>query len=228
MGKSLLFYNLYPKEQWKEITASLLRNVPHDDITVHVALPLLGWFNKGAILIELERYPKIQQVIFSNNKKKIGEAVGLEKLQSEVDLEPYSILTYIHSKGSSKARKNTQPIMDWTEYMRYFVVERLDKAVEAFENGFYLYGVNLSTSTPSKDKTRLKHPRINFHYSGNFVSINLKELGKKLLITQCVKDYYGVELFWGRLCTIDKAYSAHESGVDHYNQPYPPDNYLAN
>ena len=70
MEKSLLYYNLYPKENWKEITASLLQKVPHDDIIVHVALPLFGLLNKKSILKELEQYPKVQEVLFSKNKKK--------------------------------------------------------------------------------------------------------------------------------------------------------------
>jgi len=226
MNRSLLFYNLYPKDRWQEITASLLQNVPHDDIIVHVALPLLGWFNKGAIQMELDRYPKVKQVIFSKNKKRVGETVGLEKLQTQVDLGPYSILTYIHSKGSSKAKKNTQAIKDWTEFMRYFVIERLDLAKEAFQNNFYLYGVNLSTNMHPRNIDKVKHPDTKFIFEGNFVSVNLNQLKEEVLETKCRKDYYGVERFWGRLCSIDKAFSQHQANIDHYHETYLPEEYV--
>ncbi|MBU1657518.1 hypothetical protein KKG72_00485, partial [bacterium] len=76
MNKSLLFYNLYPKCYWESITASLLSDVPHDDIIVHVTLPPFSIFRKNKVIQELKKYPKIKQVLFSKNIKKEGESIG--------------------------------------------------------------------------------------------------------------------------------------------------------
>jgi len=220
MSKALLFYNLYPKSKWEEITASILAHVPHDDIIVHVTLPFFPFFRKRKVIKELKKYPKIKQVLFSNNIKKEGESIGLRRLQKEIDLTPYTILTYAHSKGSSKPRKNTQPIKDWTELMRYFVVQRLDLAKKAFDDGYYLYGANLF------DTKHEQIPTCTYYYAGTFVSVNLKYLAKKVKETPCLKSYYGVEAFWGTLCTIDKAFCVHRSGINHYEEEYPPSKYL--
>ncbi|NCO02251.1 MAG: hypothetical protein GW906_10540 [Epsilonproteobacteria bacterium] len=221
MKKTLLFYNLYPKVNWEEITASLLKNVPHDEIIVHVTLPIFPLFRKRKVINELKKYPNIKQVLFSKNVKKEGESIGFEKLKKEVVLNNYSILTYVHSKGSSKKRKYTKEVKDWTELMRYFVIERLDLTKKAFAEGYYLYGVNI------REFGHKSIPTTPFHYSGNFVSINLTYLCEALHTVAYTKTYFGLEMFWGKLCSRDKAFSAHESNiVNHYEEEYPPEKYL--
>ena len=39
--KSILLYNLYPMHTWKEVTYSMFQYVPHDEIAVHISLPLI-------------------------------------------------------------------------------------------------------------------------------------------------------------------------------------------
>jgi len=222
LKKSLLFYNLYPKNRWKGITKSLLSNIPHDDIIVHITLTPWTRIQLKLIQKELKKYPKIKQIIYSFNDKKLGEVRGFQKLKEEIDLKDYQLLTYIHSKGSSKKRKDTQATRDWTEMMRYFVVENLRKAQEVFAKGYYLYGVNLTTHIYSNDTEKLNQPKTNFIYPGNFITINLDALRESFLQTQCHLDYYGVERFWGRLCSLEKAYSAYESHiVNHYENVHP-------
>lgn len=217
--KSLLFYNLFPKNRWKGITSSLLNNVPHDDIIVHVTLPYSRLCNKYMIKQELKKYPKIKKIIFSMNKKKLGETIGFTKLQREIDLNPYDSLTYIHSKGSSRKRKDTQAVRDWTELMRYFVVQHHELSESAFKQGFYLAGVNISQRMHPTIEDKKNHPNTKFIYEGNFVSINLNALRDKLLTTPCVKDYYGVERFWGLLCSEDKAFELYHSNIsNHYEE----------
>ena len=216
MKKTLLFYNLYPKTNWEIITKKLLLVVPHDEIIVHVSLPGFPFLRKRKVIKELSQYPKIIKVFYSKNSKTQGESIGFEYLKSNIDLSQYSILTYIHSKGSSKKRKNTSEIQDWTELMRYFVVEQLAETKKVFNKGFYLYGVNI------REFGHKSTPETPYHYSGNFVSVNLEYLLEKILTTPYDKTYFALEMFWGRISPRKKAYSAHESNIkNHYNTLYP-------
>ena len=227
--KSLLFYNLYPKNRWKRITESLLTNVPHDDIIVHITLTPFAFLRLKNIKKELRNYPKIKKIIYSFNNKKLGEVLGFQKLKREINLDDYKLLTYIHSKGSSRKRKDTQATRDWTEMMRYFVVENLNKTKEVFKSGYYLYGVNLRTHIYSNESEKIGQPNTNFIYPGNFVTINLEALRESFITTQCHLDYYGVERFWGRLCSLEKAYNAYDSHIaNHYDHIHPAHLYQSN
>ncbi len=221
--KAVLLYNLYPKTNWKAVTEKLLSHVPHDNIIVHVAMPWYAWVLQPGIKKFLSCFPKISIVIFSANIKGQGESVGFSKLK-KLPLNDYDIITYVHSKGTSKKSKHTGQIKDWTELMRYFVIERLDLCKDAFAKGYWLYGANLSRSI--SDEVKKKCPGARFHYSGNFVSMNNRTLGEKFISTECSKSYYGVEFFWGTLCEPGKAFCVHESNVDHYHDFYPPEKYL--
>lgn len=100
-----------------------------------------------------------------------------------------------------------------------------DLAQQAFENGYYLYGVNhLKDHKNGRDGNPM-FPECHFHYSGNFVTINLKELRKEFLNAKCLLNYYGVEVFWGTLYNTEKANCAHQSNVLHYVDIYPETNY---
>ena len=142
-----------------------------------------------------------------------------------MDFKSYDLASYIHSKGSSRKRKDTQPIKDWTELLRYFVVERLDLAQKAFDNGYYMYGVNLLEEHMNDRAGNVMFPESKFHYSGNFVTINLKKIRNEFLTTHCRSHYYGAEVFWGTLCEIEKAFCVHQSKVNHYQDSYPGSNY---
>ncbi len=225
--KSVLFYNLFPKNSWKEITASILSNVPHDEIIVHVSMPLSAWMNIISIRNELSKYHKVIKVFFSQNSKSRGETVGFDKVRRKFDFSQYDIFTYAHSKGSSRKRKNTPPIKDWAELMRYFVVEKLDLCSEAFNNGFWFYGINKSRNIYCKNDLEEKmYENVSFIYEGNFVSINLAAIRDRFLTEPCLPVYYGLERFWGKLGPTEKAFSAHQSTVDHYLQRYPSERYV--
>jgi hypothetical protein len=221
--KSILLYNLFPKTIWKEVTSKILNNVPHDTIVVHVSMPFYAWLYLPFIRLYLRRFEKVETVLFSSNKRNHGESIGFEKFRKKVNFEKFDIISYAHSKGTSRKRKNTKPIEDWTELMRYFVIERLDLCKKAFENGYYLYGVDL-TENFSRDK-KYRNVDTNFIYEGNFVSLNNKFLSDKFLSAPCVSNYYGVERFWGNLCAADKAYCVFRSNSDHYQFPFPGELY---
>ena len=220
-GKSILLYNLYPLNNWRQITELMFANVPHDDIMVHINIPKRNPINALRAYQYLKKYKKVKNLYWSLNFKSKGESIGFNVFRNKIDFKTYDIASYIHSKGSSRKRKDTQPIKDWTELLRYFVVERLDLARSAFENGYYLYGVNLLEEHMKDRAGNFMFPESKFHFSGNFVTINLKELRNEFLAVKCHSHYYGAEVFWGTLSKIEKAFCVHQSNVYHYQDLYP-------
>lgn len=220
--KSVILYHLYPKNNWKEVTSDLLSLTSHEAIFVSVSIDFFdGLFNRNAIERFLKTIPKVQQVFFTKNNKQLGEVSGFNRLRQELDFSVWDVVTYLHSKGVTKP--DNECIKDWVQLMKYFVIERHDICLQAFENGFALYGCNLGTFQEGAERVG-PFRFSDFHYSGNFVSVNLNLVRKEFLTTPCDKDYYGVEAFWGKLCPRSKAFNAHYSGAhisNHYKERYP-------
>lgn len=223
--RSLLLYNLYPVNNWKELTTYLLRKVPHTHIAINVSL---NWIDnllyRNSILAFLKNIPKVEYVFVSQNSKAVAEVVGFNKFRQEIDFKLYDLATYIHSKGVTKP-ENVY-IREWVEFMRYFQIDKHELCIKAFKEGYGLYGVNFGRYTGGE---RLYANRISdFHYSGNFVSVNLSLLRDVFLYTPCDNDYYGVEGFWGKLCSYELAFNAHSSSPtisNHYKERYPEELY---
>lgn len=221
-GKTILLYNLYPINNWKEITDRLIKKVPHDEIIIHVSLSLVqNIFYKQKIKKYLKKYSKVTQIIFSINDSKIAEVKGFLKLRSVLLQKKVSVVTYVHSKGVTKPNNNN--IKEWVELMRYFIIDRMDICIDAFNKGFKLYGVNLGEHKLGEEKYG-PYSYSSFHFSGNFVSVNLNLLNKEFFSTPVDNDYFGVEGFWGKLCDVNDVYCPHISGENiknHYLEPYP-------
>ncbi len=225
-NRTLLFYNLFPKTTWKEISNKILANVPHDEIIVHISLPTSRIFILPFVKNHLKKkFKKISIILWSFNNHRIGETRGFNLLRKKINLSRYSILSYAHSKGSSSVHKNTLPIQDWTELMRYFVVERLDLARKAFTAGAWFCGVNLSRNMHPDEKSRQTYPDTKFIFEGNFVSVNLDKVRDLITKVEPVNDYYGVERYWGKIADIDQCVSLHNSRVNHYVDRYTSENY---
>lgn len=226
--QSLLLYNLYPVNNWKELTIHLLKNVPHTHIAVHISS---NWIDnllyKKSFLRFVYSVPKVKYVFLSQNDKQIAEVIGFEKLRRSIDFHQYDLVTYMHSKGVTKPGNTF--VKDWVELMRYFQIDRHDLCLKAFQEGYGLYGVNLGKYEGGE---RLYVNRLSdFHYSGNFVSVNLELLRETFLNIPCDKDYYGVEGFWGKLCPYELAFNAHTSSpaiTNHYRERYPETLYKYN
>jgi len=210
--KKILLYHLFPVNNWKEVTQKLLSNVPHDDIIVHVSLP--EGMNSEIVQQFLTVFPRVKEVFYSSNSNH-PEVDGMEKFRSRIDLTQYSILTYMHSKGVTKP--TSQNIKDWTELMRYFIIDRMELCTRAFKRGYLLYGVNKTTQSDFE---------ADFFYAGNFVSVNLTPgMISKIQSTLIDKNYHGLEGFWGKLCSDRQAFNVFYSRIDHYSNPFPESNY---
>ena len=220
-------YNLYPKTIWKEITKSILGTAPHDSIAVHISLPPYYLLKLPGIKKWLQNnFPKITHIFWSFNRKKLGESKGFDVFRKRIDFTDVGIVTYAHSKGSSSKRKNTPQIRDWTEMIRYFVVERLDLARKAFSEGYHFAGVNLNSRFHVPVGEEKLYRTCRFIYEGNFISINLDKVRGRFLSTPCPRRYYGLERFWGMLGNIEDAKMLYNSNpFDHYKDFYPPERY---
>jgi hypothetical protein len=220
--KAIILYNLYPKHNWEKLTKKLFATVKHQEIYICVSLDF--WdraFNKKRITSILKSIPKVKEIFFVTNNKNLGEFSGFEMMRGSVDFNEVDVVTYIHSKGVTKSKNAF--VADWIELMRYFILERHDLCLDSFEKGFLLYGVNLGFNN-KEDVPYGPFRFSDFHYSGNFISVNLNILREKFINTQCDMDYFGVEGFWGKLCSSEKAFCAHLSSINiknHYTEPYP-------
>ncbi len=124
------------------------------------------------------------------NFKSKGESAGFDVFRKKIEFNNYSTASYINNKGSSPKRNNLQPIKDWVELLKYFIVEKLDLAQQAFKNGYFLYSVNPLKEHKNDRDGNPMFPESHFHYSGNFVTVNLKELRKEFLNAKCPSNYY--------------------------------------
>lgn len=228
--KAVLLYNLYPINHWRELTTQLLKNVPHQEIYIHVSLPLVDLllpYRKKRILDLLTEFTSFDHIFFSRNKRVLGETLGFEVFRKNIDFSSHSMLTYMHSKGVSRRKYKSKNVKDWVEMMRYFMIDRFDLCAKAFHQGYHLCGCNLylRSELPQQGAPEplLYVP---YHYSGNFVSVNMDALRKKFLTTPCDPSYFGVEAFWGKLTPLEKAFCVHQSGIkNHYAHPYPENLY---
>jgi hypothetical protein len=219
---SAILYNLYPVNHWREVTLDLLSKVSHDSVFICVSLSRLdALFRKRKIHSFLKTIPKVKRVLFVTNNKNLGEVVGFDQLRNCIKDSDFNVVTYLHSKGVTKpGNKN---IRDWVGLMKYFLIDRHTDCISVFQKGYILYGVNLGAYDGVSD--RFGPFRFSdFHYSGNFVSVNLDLIKDKFFATTCDADYFGVEGFWGKLTTQEKAFCAHLSSLkisNHYSEPYP-------
>lgn len=207
----LLLFHVFPINNWKIVTEKLLSEVPHDDIFIHVSLPHSQSEEKREIDHFLRSLKKIRTIFYSLNSAH-PESDAMLKFLEHLDLSGYSILTYMHTKGVTKP--DNQNIKDWTELMRYYIVDKMSLCQRTFESGYLLYGVNRIDKSDFEDAE--------FFYAGNFVSVNLvPEMIRKINSTPMAKEYHGLEGFWGKLCTNKQAYNAFYSRIDHYTNPFP-------
>lgn len=221
--KSLLFYHVYLVNNWRQVSNELLSEIPQDEVFINLSFDLRYVFKVIPALLYFKRIKKVKKVYLTQNHASFGEILSVEKFLNSTDLTKYGVLTYIHSKGVTKFGR--AEIDDWREVMRYFVMSKYSRCQEVFKRGYYLYGVNLMERDFEKKR---EHTGVHtdYWYRGNFVSVNLEYLAKKLNnIDFPIRDYYSIEGLWGRLCDVEKAYCVHDSGISHYKERYPEELY---
>lgn len=151
---------------------------------------------------------------FSNPKIKIihfSDYLGLFEIQTINLISKFSRghpnvkLLYLHNKGVTYP-ETCQTIIDWRNYMLYFLVDIMSNSTLRLLDGLYdTIGVNYTTNyTP--------------HYSGNFWWANTNYLAKLPSITKF--ERFEAE-WWVLSSNIVKAYNSHTSNVHHSVSEYP-------
>jgi hypothetical protein len=220
MERSVLIYHVYLKNNWKDITRKLLKRVPHNDIFVNLNVDWYALWQVPFAIQWLKKNKKVKQVFVTLNSKAKAEVAGFEKLRNAIKGGNYSLATYMHGKGVTKP--GNRNIEDWVELMRYFIIDRMDLCTKAFEEGYKLYGVNIGMYDGHNERYG-PYKFSDFHFSGNFATVNLLKVGKNFFAIPLDIDYFGVEGFWGKLCDFTEAYCPHISNIaNHYQEPYPP------
>lgn len=213
--KRILLYHVYPVNNWREITQELFVRTPFDHIVVHVSLPVDDSVSRTDVISFFTPY-SVSSILFSLNSG-TGEVDALRAFTTHTDLRDFDILTYLHSKGVTKT--DNPHVRAWTSMMRYFVIDRMDLCERAFRRGFVTYGINKSPVTRVAAGFRGSR----FFYEGNFVSLNLRRVNLREAVERLLEnDYYGVEGFWGKLCSFRLGYSPFDSGVNHYTSSVSP------
>ena len=221
--KSILFYHIYLLNNWKAVTDQLLKNIPHDTIIVNVSYDLRYIYKLPLVYLYLRKNPKVKHIFFTANDAKYGEILGFDKMRKRINLDDYNILTYMHAKGVT--RVNNQKVAQWRELLRYFIVDRFDLCIEAFQKGYALYGANLYQYKPEDGPRQRVALHTDFWFRGNFASLNLDLLRDKFTQIEVKQNYFSVEGFWGQLCDADLVYCPHDSQVNHYETAYPENLY---
>lgn len=145
---------------------------------------------------------RVRHVAFSRDASR-GEAPTLDLVRTFARFHSEARILYLHTKGASHDRE-CESVADWRRLMLHFLVERHAEALEALE-GADVVGCNL-----------LEEPRR--HFSGNFWWANARHL--RVLGTVPAGDRHEAET-WVLGADGVRARSLHDSGVDHYREPYP-------
>lgn len=142
---------------------------------------------------------------YSENKL-LYENPTINKIKQFADENPDSYILYLHTKGNSYGNP-WQGIIDWTNMMLYFLVEKHTICINKLNMDYDTVGCNL-----------FEKPSI--HYSGNFWWAKTNYIKTLNLLDENKPSKMAPE-FWvlqnkPKICTI------HSSGVDHYWKLYPP------
>jgi len=208
---------------WKDIVYTFLEKMVLSElysVVSEVRCVVLGNCDVSDII---QKYPKVR-IVFQSDDTSFYERKILQLLHEHSQHDNFYVL-YLHTKGI-KYNGNNKKINDWVEYMTYFNVCQFRNMLKLLKYNDVV-GVNL------EDKP--EHP---IHFSGNFwwsKSRYIRTLDTKYLYEWWknpkyatkyfnVTDYNSPE-FWITGGNGNYA-SIWNSGVNHYRQEYPKENYL--
>ena len=172
------------------------------------ALVIVNLGDELALPEALASSDKIHVVEYSKDVA-LGERPTLELLRTFASVHEDGKLLYLRTKGASHGAIR-RPVTDWTRYMLHFVVERHAACLAALAE-YDAIGCNL-----------LDEPRR--HFSGNFWWANARYV--KRLAPVPTTNRHAAEM-WILSDPAGKALSLHDSGINHYREPYPRERYVS-
>jgi hypothetical protein len=192
--------------------------INHSSVYIHCCY---NFENFKQILTKVKNYNNVH-IINSDALPAEYELPTLVDLKNHCDTElDESYVLYLHHKGASKVgNKKEGNIADWRNLMLYFTVSNWKECISKLEEGYDTVGVNWNSQNVTP------------HYSGNFWWARSSYI-KTLPTIIRPKDnnychqfnfknvHYRLEAeFWIGIKN-PKAYSSHNSNVNHYNTKYP-------
>jgi hypothetical protein len=131
------------------------------------------------------------------------ETVTIPILRSLALLHPTACVLYLHTKG---VRRHGHAV-EWRRYMTYFLVERWRETIDRLQEPVDAVGCDLLGSGAGR------------HFSGNFWWARAAYLARRPPAPTTGDRHLACERW---LLTAEAtALSLHQSGNDHYRQPYP-------
>ncbi len=135
------------------------------------------------------------------------ERDSLDRLTCDAMQGNAAYYCYIHGKGIT--HPGDANVADWREMLEYFLIDSWRAWREKLERGADTVGVNLELDPWP-------------HYAGNFFALKHSAVKSLKPIAQCdnPEEWIGTS----RRKDFVMA-SLHDSGVNHYNEPYPRERY---
>jgi hypothetical protein len=118
--KIAVFYHLYQINTWREIFEAQYARMQSSGLAEHV-----DYFHVGVNTSEFQSLPdlKIDSVVINSHVE--SEADTLNALWNFCSIHPDYHVLYFHSKGvSHTALEFKTTIINWVEYLEYFVIDR--------------------------------------------------------------------------------------------------------
>ena len=185
------------------ILAELLASIEASGLVSRLdRLYIINCGDEAVLPLGLDRYAgRVRLVDFSRDGSR-GEAPTLDLIRTFATFHDSARILYLHAKGASHAYANPH-VADWRRLMLHFLVERHADAMAALAT-HDVVGCNL-IDRPQR------------HFSGNFWWANARHL--KALPPVPTGDRHEAE-WWVLSGGPVRAASLHNSGVDHYREPY--------
>ena len=207
------FYHLYTATTWREVAAEQLRRVRDSglaDASRRVFASIVGpAVEEGAALLG-EAFGARLEIVHASDEAACAERPILEFARRFcAEEEPLSrAVWYLHAKGVSSHHERNPHISDWRRLMEHFAVDRWQDCVEALCD-HDACGVNW-------------HEEPAPHFSGNFWWATPRYVAS--LPEAIGPEHFDPEAWIG--ANQPKVKCWHESGIDHYREPYPAGRYL--
>jgi len=202
--KVVVYLHVCCIHNWEAVLTKLLTDIKTSGLYDKVDKIRCAILTQHGISDTLFQDPKIELISVQRNLN-LYEIATLHPLFDHAQKEDFYVL-YLHTKG---VRHNNQNpcINDWVDYLAYFNIEQHETCLQGLET-HDVVGVNLQHEPCT-------------HYSGNFWWSKASYLRT---LQKCVYTCYNSPEFWVTSGN-GKFLNLASSGVNHYNERYPPSVY---
>jgi hypothetical protein len=182
--------------------------------------------------ISLLTFEKKDKYIIHNPNKNIShcEFPALDLIWKHSQVQDDLTILYLHTKGVTKP--NNRYILDWTELLTYFNIDRWNDALIELEKNDVV-GVNLSGNPNdiNEHPSTWGYGKAPLHFSGNFWWSKSSHIKRLINPYDFPPDDNWVE--WRVLCEMwicsyqqGNFKSLWNSNINHYKELYPKDKYV--